>query len=85
MHAEVVARLDQRHSPEQIAKQLIVDFPHDPGMPVLQKTIYKALYVQSRGELRRELTRRLRSGRTLRKPRKPLSSARNASPDGDDR
>ena len=72
LHAEVVARLDQRHSPEQIAERLPVDFPDDPEMRVSHETIYKALYVQSRGELRRELTRRLRSGRTLRKPRKPL-------------
>ena len=72
LHAEVVARLDQRHSPEQIAQRLPVDFPDDPEMRVSHETIYKALYVQSRGELRRELTRRLRSGRTLRKPRRPL-------------
>ena len=33
------------------------------------ETIYKALYVQGRGELRRELTKCLRTGRALRKPR----------------
>ncbi len=37
-------------------------------MRVSHETIYKALYVQGRGELRRELARCLRSGRTQRKP-----------------
>ncbi len=38
-------------------------------MQVSHETIYKALYVQGRGELRRELTACLRTGRALRKPR----------------
>jgi IS30 family transposase len=37
-------------------------------MWVSHETIYKALYVQGRGELRRDLHRRLRTGRALRKP-----------------
>jgi IS30 family transposase len=39
-------------------------------MHVCHETIYQALYVQGRGELRRELTRALRTGRTMRKPRR---------------
>lgn len=59
-------------SPEQISAHLRQRFPHDPTMNVSPETIYQALYVQGRGELRRELTRCLRTGRAIRKPqRKP--------------
>jgi IS30 family transposase len=56
-------------SPEQIAQRLQVDFPADLSMRVSHETIYQALYIQSRGALRRELTACLRSGRALRMPR----------------
>jgi IS30 family transposase len=57
-------------SPRQVAAQLRIDFPDDPEMWVSHETIYKALYVQGRGELRRDLHKRLRTGRALRKPRR---------------
>jgi transposase, IS30 family len=57
-------------SPRQVAAQLRIDFPNDPEMWVSHETIYKALYVQGRGELRRDLHKRLRTGRALRKPRR---------------
>jgi IS30 family transposase len=66
--AEVVARLEQRHSPEQIAGRLREDFPDDPEMWVSHETIYQALYVQPRGELARLVKAALRTGRTQRKP-----------------
>jgi transposase, IS30 family len=66
--AEVVARLEQRHSPEQIAGRLRQDFPDDPEMWVSHETIYQALYVQPRGELARLVKTALRTGRTQRKP-----------------
>ena len=56
-------------SPEQIANRLPVDFPDDHSMRVSHETIYRALYVQGRGALRRELTACLRTGRALRVPR----------------
>jgi IS30 family transposase len=66
--AEVVQRLEQRHSPEQIAERLRQDFPDDPEMWVSHETIYQALYVQPRGELARLVKTALRTGRTQRKP-----------------
>lgn len=66
--AEVVQRLEQRHSPEQIAGRLRQDFPDDPEMRVSHETIYQALYVQPRGELARLVKTALRTGRTQRKP-----------------
>jgi IS30 family transposase len=65
--AEVVARLKQRHSPEQIAGRLREDFADDPEMWVSHETIYQALYVQPRGELARLVKTALRTGRTQRK------------------
>ena len=66
--AEVVQRLEQRHSPEQIAARLQQDYPDDPEMWVSHETIYQALYVQPRGELARLVKTALRTGRTQRKP-----------------
>ncbi len=56
-------------SPEQISYRLRLDFPHDESMRISHEAIYQALYVQSRGGLRRELTACLRTGRALRVPR----------------
>lgn len=64
----VQERLARRWSPEQIAGQLRRDFPDDLEMRVTHETIYQALYVQGRGELRRELALTLRTGRARRKP-----------------
>jgi len=66
---EVTRRLEQLWSPEEIARRLPLDFPDDPEMRVSHETIYQSLFVQGRGELRRELARCLRSGRTTRRPR----------------
>lgn len=60
--------LDQRWSPEQICQALRAQFPQRTEMHVVHETVYQALYVQGRGELRRELAKALRSGRTRRKP-----------------
>lgn len=60
--------LAKRYSPEQIAGVLAKTYPQRAEMQVSHETIYKALYVQGRGELRRELHRCLRTGRALRKP-----------------
>jgi len=66
----VADQLTQRWSPQQIAAWLGCQYPTDPEMQVSHETIYRSLYVQGRGELRRELTRCLRTGRAVRKPRR---------------
>lgn len=66
---EVTDRLELRWSPEQISRDLRLTFPDRPEMWVSHETIYKALFVQGRGELRKELTRCLRTGRARRRPR----------------
>jgi IS30 family transposase len=65
----VEAWLEQRWSPQQIARRLKMEFPDQPEMWVSHETIYQSLYVQSRGALRKELTAYLRTGRTKRAPR----------------
>ncbi|WP_432489302.1 IS30 family transposase [Kineococcus sp. SYSU DK018] len=67
--AEVTSCLEQWWSPQEIAGRLRRDFPDDEQMQVSHETIYQSLFVQGRGELRRELVRCLRSGRTRRKIR----------------
>jgi len=56
-------------SPEQISNRLKLDFPEDASMRISHEAIYQALYVQSRGALKRELAACLRTGRALRVPR----------------
>lgn len=62
--------LAQRWSPQQIAATLVVEFPDDEEMRVSHETIYRALFVQGRGGLRKELAVCLRSGRTRRRPQR---------------
>jgi transposase, IS30 family len=69
--AKVTAWLEAFWSPKEIAKRLVMEFPDDPTMRVSHETIYQSLFVQGRGELRRELARCLRSGRTKRRPQGP--------------
>jgi IS30 family transposase len=57
----VVAPADRRLAP--------LAYPQDPVMRVSHETIYLSLFVQSRGALRRELQRCLRTGRAMRYPR----------------
>ena len=66
--AEVISRLERLHSPQQIACSLRERGDARLGS-VSHETIYKSLYVQGRGELRRELARCLRTGRASRRPR----------------
>ncbi|GJO50590.1 IS30 family transposase [Mycobacterium marinum] len=59
----------QAWSPEQISARLKLDYPDDESMRISHEAIYQALYVESRGALKRELVSCLRRGRALRVPR----------------
>ena len=65
---QVCTWLEEWWSPQEITARLRIEFEDDPMMQVSHETIYKSLFVQGRGELRRELARCLRSGRTARRP-----------------
>lgn len=67
LRREVERRLLERWSPQQIAARLVYDYPHDPTMRVSHETIYRTLFVQARGALRKELTACLRTQRTQRR------------------
>ena len=69
LRSEVEAGLIARWSPQQISARLRVDHPDDPEMRISPETIYQSLYIQSRGELRRQLAANLRRGRTARRSR----------------
>ncbi len=69
LREEVEVRLRARQSPEQIMRRLRMDFPGDESMRISHEAIYRSLFIQGRGELRRELTACLRSGRAVRRPR----------------
>ena len=62
----VSERLRADHSPEQIAGWLKIEYPDNEAMQVSHETIYRALYVQARGTLKRELSRHLRTRRQRR-------------------
>jgi IS30 family transposase len=64
---KVTEWLEALWSPDEISQRLRREFPDDPTMRISHEAIYQSLYVQGRGELRRELTRCLRSGRAKRR------------------
>lgn len=65
----VTERLADDNSPEQISGSLRLEHPDNEAMNVSAETIYRSLFIQSRGELRRELTRHLRTRRLKRRAR----------------
>jgi transposase, IS30 family len=76
LQAYVQRELKDGWSPEQITGRLVVDFPDDERMRISHEAIYQALFVQGRGGLNRELTKHLRTGRALRKPRRRADARR---------
>jgi IS30 family transposase len=71
----VIGGLRQRWSPEQISARLVAEFPDRPEMRVSHETIYQSLFVQARGQFRKDLTAYLRSGRSQRKPQRAEGDA----------
>src|SRR6202790_2030803 len=65
----VAVKLKQDWSPQQIAGWLKDQNPENPEMWVSHETIYRSLFVQARGALKKELVGHLRSKRRIRRPR----------------
>ncbi|TFD71139.1 IS30 family transposase [Cryobacterium fucosi] len=77
----VQAKLCVKWSPEQISDHLASAFPDRQEMRVSPETIYQALYVQGRGHLRADLHQHLRTGRAIRRPRRPAAKNSGKIPD----
>ena len=75
----VAAQLAADWSPAQISAWLRMTYPDDPTMRLSAETIYRSLYVQARGVLRRELTAHLRRGRSRRRPQGRHPTARTGA------
>jgi IS30 family transposase len=65
----VSRKLRRKWSPEQIAGWLKYSFPDEDQHRVSHETIYKSLYIQTRGVLKKELLEHLRAKRTIRRSR----------------
>lgn len=65
----VARKLGQKWSPEQIAGWLRRTYPDDESLQVSHETIYRTLYIQARGALKKELLQHLRSRRLMRHSR----------------
>jgi transposase, IS30 family len=67
LRALVQAGLEQKLSPEQIVGRLRREHPNEPELHVSHETIYKTIYLQARGQLKRDLQALTRTGRTIRR------------------
>jgi IS30 family transposase len=63
----VASKLMLDWSPEQISGWLKIQYPDDQSMPVSHETIYRSLFIQARGVLKKELLGHLRSKRRIRR------------------
>ena len=69
----VASKLALEWSPEQISGWLKIQYPDDEGMQISHETIYKSLFIQARGALKKELIQHLRTGRRFRYARRRAS------------
>ena len=68
-------------SPQQISGWLKMAYPDDETMRVSHETIYRSLFVQARGALKKELTAHLRRRHSLRRSREASTSTVDTRPD----
>jgi IS30 family transposase len=69
LRSVVAEKLAQEWSPEQISGWLVATYPDDETMRVSPETIYRTLFIQTRGALKRELISHLRRVKSIRRPR----------------
>jgi IS30 family transposase len=69
----VAQKLLEKWAPQQIAGWLKVIHHNDPAMQISHETIYRSLFIQARGVLKKELMAHLRCRRAMRKPRGAVS------------
>ena len=67
---QVARKLALQWSPEQISGWLKRQFPTDEDMQISHEAIYRSLFVQTRGVLKKELTAHLRTRRRMRLPKR---------------
>lgn len=65
----ITNKLQLKWAPEQISGWLKQTYPNEPDMHVSHETIYKSLFIQARGTLKKELTQHLRTKRLMRRPK----------------
>ena len=65
---QVAQWLSLQWSPQQISRALVRQYPADHSMRVSHETIYRTLFIQARGALKKELIAHLRTGRSRRRP-----------------
>lgn len=69
LREQVAQWLRLQWSPEQISRALVTHYPDDDSMRVSHETLYRTLFVQARGALKKELLAHLRTKRSRRRPR----------------
>src|SRR6202451_2958214 len=72
----VASKLALEWSPEQISGWLKIRYPDDQSMQISHETIYKSLFIQARGVLKKELIKHLRTGGRFRYARRSASEDR---------
>lgn len=77
----VAEKLQLEWSPEQVAGWLKRTYPDDPSYQVSHETIYRTLFIQSRGALKKELLAHLRRPKALRGPRVRKTDGRGKIPE----
>lgn len=71
----VADKLEERWAPQQIARWLKFEFAGNPDMQISHETIYRSLFIQARGTLKKELVSYLRSGRKMRQSKKAVRTS----------
>jgi IS30 family transposase len=72
----VASKLEMKWSPEQISGWLKHEFPDQPDMQISHETIYRSLFIQARGVLKKELVTHLRSRRMMRRSKLSTTKGR---------